>query len=129
MKPLRKIRLVLAGITLRFRALTLISRLPLWLINHIFAAQIIGWNELAKMQVDVRQKAICRAMKTATIEGAKTIGIKPENIPAFGGNPVTFELSMPGHGIPPLEFRESDWELIRAALAQHDAEFAKKGGE
>jgi hypothetical protein len=100
----------------------MLSRLPPWLIQHICVAQIIGWNELAKMQGELQQKAICRAMRTATIAAAKAVGIR--GLPTFTGNPVVLEIGMPGHTIPPLEFRESDWELMRAALAEHDA----KGG-
>jgi hypothetical protein len=124
-----KIKRLFAGVFFRLHVAAMLFRLPAWLINHIFAAQILGWNELAKMQVELSQRAICRAMKRATTEAAKSIGIK--TLPSYYGNPVVLEIEMPGHAIPPLEFRESDWELMRAALAEHDrtaVECVQQGG-
>jgi len=122
----RGIRGFFAGIVCRLYVFAMIWKLPPWLLQHVVAAQILGWNELAKMQIELSQKAICRAMRAATIRAAKDIGIKAEHIPSFHGNPTVLEIEMPGHSIPPLEFRESDWELMRVALAKHDQETANQ---
>ena len=82
-------------------------------------ALVYGWNELAKHQDSIGRKMFCRMMRAQAEKAVIATG--HAGVPMDGSNPVTFTLDAP---VPGIEFRESDWKLIRKALAEHDA----KGG-
>jgi hypothetical protein len=115
------LRKLARNISLRVSVFVLLFRIPAWGIYHCAAAMLIGMNELTKMQIDLRQKVLCRALRASVQNAAVSIGLDVNHLPSFFGNKVVLEIEMPGSGIPLLEFRESDWELMRAALAEHDA--------
>jgi hypothetical protein len=101
----------------RWTAIYYMMKVPKWCIGSIFLAVIIGYNELAKMQTELGQKAICRAMKRISTIAATQLGITE---PEFTGNYIVLSVSVDCH-LPDLEFRESDIELMRGVVAKYDS--------
>lgn len=86
-------------------------------IRWSVVALVIGWNELAKQQQTIGQKAVCRCMRKLAQDLALEANIM--DVPMFG-NPIVFTIPI-GAALPELEFRESDIELMRRAVAEHDS--------
>jgi len=118
MKAIRAIRARVALLTFKIQAFFLLFGIPREAIVATFYAVAVGFNEMARMQVDIRRKAMCRMMRSATQRSMIELGIIQEELP-FLGNPVVLVIEV-RRGVPPIEFRESDWELMRAALKRHD---------
>jgi hypothetical protein len=111
------VKRLLARFFYRIHLVILVTGVPRWAISSLWAALIIGYNELAKQQTQLGQKAVCRSMRKIAIDSAGSFGLV---VPPMIGNPITFTISMP-EAVPPIEFRESDWEMMRKELAAHDA--------
>lgn len=107
------------ALVFRLSVLRYMLSVPRWALSSIFFAVIIGYNELTKQQTDLGQKAMCRLMRRVAEDAAASLGIV-EKVPFFG-NRIILEVK-PDDRIPPLEFRESDIELMRATVAKFDAE-------
>ena len=81
-------------------------------------ALVYGWNELAKMQDILGQKMFCRMESFVAEERVRKTGLA--TIPRNRENPVIITVDS-NWRTPAMQFRESDYELMRKALAEHDA--------
>lgn len=82
--------------------------------RHAAIALVFGFNELAKKASTLNEKVFFRLAREQANEDAKALGVG-----------VQYELEkvilqLPG-GPPWVRFRASDIELMRAAVARHDA--------
>jgi hypothetical protein len=101
----------------------LINRIRLNILWHNIAA-VYGWNELARQQDVLGARLYCRMKSFAAEKLINESGLAV--IPRSDENPITITIDS-GWRCPEIQFRESDWELMRDALARHDAnEDAKK---
>ena len=84
-------------------------------------ASVYGWNELARQQDVLGAKLYCRMRSFAAEKRVNDSGLAV--IPRSDDNPITITVDS-GWRCPEIQFRESDWELMRKALAKHDADVA-----
>lgn len=103
----------------KLRAVLMVFSIPREVVGSLFFAVAVGYNELARQQTDIKRRAMCRMMREATVRSMLALGLTKERLP-FQGNPIVLEIGLDG-AVPGIEFRESDWELMRKALAEHDA--------
>ena len=101
-------------LTMAIRALTM----PRWFLVSSIHALIYGWNEMARNQTSIGQRVLCRQMLNMCTDTAKRFGLV--EVPMLSDNGIVLEIVLNGE-VPPLIFRESDWELMRNALEKHDA--------
>jgi hypothetical protein len=99
----------------------LVHRIRLALLWR-YLALVYGWNELARQQDTLGAKLMCRRQSIEAESRVNGSGLAV--VPRSRENPITITIDSRWR-CPEIQFRESDWELMRAALAKHDAE---KGG-
>ena len=81
------------------------------------AAAVFGFNELAKMQQDIKLKIFCRSMRTEAMDAYLRAGGKSSLINTVG---TLREITL--SAVPcPIMFIESDIEALRQLVADYDA--------
>lgn len=94
-----------------------VDRVRLNNLWHNIAA-VYGWNELARQQDVLGARLYCRMKSFAAEKLVNASGLAV--IPRSVENPITITVDS-GWRCPAIQFRESDWELMRDALARHDS--------
>jgi hypothetical protein len=74
-----------------------------------------GFNELARDAETIGERLVFRMLVDEAEKLLESLGVPITRAPS---NAVTFTVPF---GRMALVFRESDWEMMRAALAEHDA--------
>ena len=86
-----------------------LNRIETWCL----AAQVIGFNELAKQQETLGQKVFCRLARNSAEAELRKLGVQWE---------ITQDkvvLTLKDH-VPHIEFTDNDIELMRAEVARRD---------
>lgn len=81
------------------------------------AAVCLGFNECAKLAKTLGEKTYFRIMRQGAEEHFMSLG----GARVFQQEPAVLTLTL-DDGMPFVEFREQDIELMRATVAAHDAE-------
>lgn len=117
-REVKKLKELFQVFMFRVYVLLHLIQLPRWAIGSFYMALMVGYNELAKQQEKLGQKAICRAMLQIVTRAAQQIGITgPVMLP---GNRELLRIEVPD-AVYDLVFRESDIELMRDTVARFDA--------
>lgn len=88
--------------------------------RYAAAALVIGFNHIAANDAKLLgQKVYFRAARDAAIRRLEELGGKSMIMPATDTLPG-LEIKMP-HGLPSITFREVDIDMMRVAVAEHDA--------